>query len=97
MVNRETDLIVFHRNLRIQDNEALSHGSMRQNYKCIYIFDEVYWSGNGKSLRQLYFLKDCLRELDNSLHKLNSKLEIFIGNYKEFYKSLLISLITVSR
>jgi len=89
MANNEADLIVFHRNLRIQDNEALSYGSIRQNYKCIYVFDEAYWSGNGKSLRQLYFLKDCLRELDNSLKKINSKLEIFIGNYKEFHKSLL--------
>ena len=89
MANSESDLIVFHRNLRIQDNEALSYGSIRQNYKCIYVFDEAYWSGNGKSLRQLYFLKDCLRELDNSLKKINSKLEIFIGNYKEFHKSLI--------
>jgi len=88
MANNESDLIVFHRNLRIHDNEALSHGSSRQNYKCIYVFDEAYWNGNGKSLRQIYFLKDCLRELDHSLQNKNSKLEIFIGNYTEFYKSL---------
>ena len=31
MANNEADLIVFHRNLRIQDNEALSYGSIRQN------------------------------------------------------------------
>ena len=87
MANIESDLIVFHRNLRIKDNEALFYGSKRQNYKCIYVFDKAYWSGNGKSIRQRYFLKDCLRELDDSLQNINSKLEIFIGNYKEFYKT----------
>ena len=78
MANSESDLIVFHRNLRFQDNEALYYGSIRQNYKCIYVFDEAYWGGNGKSLRQLYFLGDCIRELDNALKNVNSKLEIFI-------------------
>ena len=67
------------------------HGSIRQKYRCIYIFDPKYWQGNGKSIRQLYFLKDCLIELDQNLKNLNSKLEIFVGDYKEFYKSLVNS------
>jgi len=91
MASNRTDLIIFHRNLRIKDNEALYHGSIRQKYRCIYIFDPKYWQGNGKSIRQLYFLKDCLIELDRNLKNLNSKLEIFIGDYKEFYKSLVNS------
>ena len=91
MASDRTDIIIFHRNLRIRDNEALYHGSIRQKYRCIYIFDPKYWQGNGKSIRQLYFLKDCLIELDQNLKKLNSRLEIFIGDYKEFYKSLVNS------
>ena len=91
MASDRTDIIIFHRNLRIRDNEALYHGSIRQKYRCIYIFDPKYWQGNGKSIRQLYFLKDCLIELDQNLKNLNSKLEIFIGDYKEFYKSLVNS------
>ena len=87
MASDRTDIIIFHRNLRIRDNEALYHGSIRQKYRCIYIFDPKYWQGNGKSIRQLYFLKDCLIELDQNLKNLNSKLEIFVGDYKEFYKS----------
>ena len=88
MDSDQTDLIIFHKNLRIKDNESLYYGSLRQNYRCIYIFDPKYWRGNGKSVRQLYFLKDCLLELDCNLKNLNSKLEIFRGDYIEFYKSL---------
>ena len=91
MISGRTDLIIFHRNLRIRDNEALYYGSVRQKYKCIYIFDLKYWTGNGKSIRQLYFLKDCLIELDRNLKNLNSRLEIFVGDHMEFYKTLVNS------
>ena len=80
MASNRTDLIIFHRNLRIKDNEALYYGSIRQKYRCIYIFDPKYWQGNGKSTRQLYFLKDCLIELDQNLKKLNQDIN-FVANF----------------
>ena len=32
MASDKTDIIIFHRNLRIRDNEALYHGAIRQKY-----------------------------------------------------------------
>ena len=78
MDSDQTDLIIFHKNLRIKDNESLYYGSLRQNYRCIYIFDPKYRRGNGKSVRQLYFLKDCLLDFEN---------QKYIKNFKIFKRS----------
>ncbi len=91
-----TDIIIINRNLRIQDNEALFYGSLRSNYIVIYLYDENYWNANGKSSRQLKFSNDCLKELNQDLREVNSKINIFEGsfddlkiwihsNYKDFF------------
>ena len=91
-----TDIIIINRNLRILDNEALFYGSLRSNYIVIYLYDENYWNANGKSSRQLKFSNDCLKELNQDLKEVNSKINIFEGsfddlkiwihsNYKDFY------------
>ena len=60
------------------------------------IRDRNYWNANGKSSRQLKFSNDCLKELNQDLSEVNSKINIFEGsfddlkiwihsNYKDFF------------
>ena len=63
------DIIILNRNIRLEDNAALYYGSLRQNYLILYVFDETYWTSNGRSPRQTRFLFDCLEELNQRLLK----------------------------
>ena len=74
------DIVLLNRNLRLADNPALYHGSLRRNYCALFVFDEAYWEGNGRSNRQLKFALECLRELDESLCQLNAKVQVFCGS-----------------
>ena len=76
-----TDIIIINRNLRILDNAALYYGSLRSNYIVVYLYDENYWKANGKSSRQLKFSNDCLKELNEDLREVNSKINIFEGDF----------------
>jgi len=78
-----TDIIIINRNLRILDNEALFYGSLRSNYIVIYLYDKNYWNANGKSSRQLKFSNDCLKELNQDLREVNSKINIFEGSFED--------------
>ncbi len=78
-----TDIIILNRNLRLRDNPAMYYGSLRSNYLVIYLYDESYWNGNGKSKRQLKFSNDCLTELNQSLKKLDSEVNIFEGDFDD--------------
>ena len=77
------DIIILHRNLRLEDNSALFHGSFNQNYRVIYVYDKHYWSSDGRSPRQFSFLIDCLKEVQSGLSNLNSYIEVFEGSYSE--------------
>ena len=79
----EVDIIILHKNLRLEDNSALFYGSLNQNYKIIYVYDSHYWSVDGRSPRQFSFLLDCLKEVQSNLKELNSSLEIFEGSYQD--------------
>lgn len=74
------DIILLHRNFRLADNPALYHGSLRGSYSVLFVFDEIYWRGNGRSYRQLKFAVECLAELDESLRKLNTRAQVFSGS-----------------
>ena len=76
------DIIILHRNLRLEDNSALFHGSVNQNYRVIYVYDKNYWKSYGRSSRQLKFAIDCLSELDKNL-----KQRIYISK-KAIYSNL---------
>ena len=78
-----TDLIILSRNLRLRDNPAIYYGSLRSNYLVIYLYDETYWCGNGKSKRQLKFSNDCLAELNEGLKEFESKVNIFEGSFDD--------------
>ena len=77
------DIIILHKNLRLEDNSALFYGSLNQNYKIIYVYDSHYWSVDGRSPRQFSFLLDCLKEVQSNLKELGSSLEIFEGSYQD--------------
>jgi len=74
------DVIVFHRDLRIEDNAALYNASQNQNYFSIFVFDRAYWSQTDRSDNQLKFALDSLKELETKLKKFNVNLYIFEGN-----------------
>ena len=77
------DVIVLQRDLRLLDNPALFYGSKKGNYCVIYVYDKNYWQSYGRSPRQLKFAVDCLKELEQNLKKLNSKILIFEGSFEE--------------
>ena len=77
------DVIVLQRDLRLLDNPALFYGSKKRNYCVIYVYDKNYWQSYGRSPRQLKFAVDCLKELEQNLKKLNSKILIFEGSFEE--------------
>ena len=81
--NQALDIIILNRNIRLEDNAALYYGSLRQNYLVLYVFDEKYWTSNGRSSRQARFLLDCLDELNRRLLNYNSCIYIFEGSYNE--------------
>ena len=81
------DIVLLHRNLRLADNPALYQGSLRGSYCALFVFDETYWRGNGRSDRQLKFALECLRELDESLCQLKAKVQVFCKSYYSSMRS----------
>jgi len=78
------DLLIFHRNLRIEDNPSLYNASLNQDYSSVFIFDKEYWSQSDRSVNQLKFVIDSLNELELELKKFNVNLYIFEGNLRDF-------------
>ena len=78
------DLLIFHRNLRIEDNAALYNASLNQDYSSVFIFDKEYWSQSDRSVNQLKFVIDSLNELELELKKLNVNLYVFEGSLRDF-------------
>ena len=77
------DIVILNRNLRLHDNAALYYGSLNSNYIVIHPYDENYWKANGRSVRQLKFSYDCLQELDDSLKRIGSEINIFEGSFDD--------------
>ena len=78
------DLLIFHRNLRIEDNAALYNASLNQDYSSVFIFDKEYWSQSDRSVNQLKFVIDSLNELELELKKFNVNLYVFEGSLRDF-------------
>ena len=77
------DAVIFHRNLRIEDNAALYNASLNQDYFSLFVFDKEYWSQADRSINQLKFALDSLKELETKLEKFNVNLYVFEGNLKD--------------
>ena len=78
------DLLIFHRNLRIEDNASLHNASLNQDYSSVFIFDKAYWSQSDRSVNQLKFALDSLNELELELKKFNVNLYVFEGSLRDF-------------
>lgn len=91
------NIVLLHRDLRVRDNPALFHGTKAEDALVIFVYDQEYWQGNGKSQFQMKFAMECLSEVSDNLKTKNIPLHIFEGNYeslqnwieKKFPKSII--------
>ena len=61
------NIILLHRDLRVNDNPALFHGTSSDNALVVYVYDKSYWQGNGKSDFQFKFAIISKRILESRL------------------------------
>ena len=74
------NIVWFKRDLRIQDNEALTQASLKGPVLPLYILEPELWQQADMSYRHYIFLIECLNNLDQELQKIGQKLIIKIGN-----------------
>jgi deoxyribodipyrimidine photo-lyase len=70
----DTGLVWFRRDLRVQDNAALSTALQRcKQVHCIFVFDRAILDSLPQADRRVEFIRESLVELDASLHQLAGK------------------------
>ncbi|TBR41562.1 deoxyribodipyrimidine photo-lyase [Marinomonas agarivorans] len=74
------NIVWFKRDLRIEDNAALSEAARLGPVLPLYIFEPELWQQPDMSYRHYVFLTQCLQELDQSLTALGQRLIIKVGN-----------------
>ena len=74
-------LVVFTRDLRIADNPALATAARASKVVCAFIHDDALRSGRPMHPLRTLFLSECIAELDASLRRLGSRLEVREGNW----------------
>lgn len=86
----KNSLFIFHRDLRLVDNNALNKALKEsENVYCCFIFDEKqvkkneYFSSNAFS-----FMIDSLNELNEELKKIGSNLNFFYGKSEEIVENI---------
>ena len=79
----------FKRDLRIEDNSALSEAAKRGPVLPLYILEKDLWKEEDMSARHYQFLAECLNELDISLAELGQPLILKIGNAVEVLNDLI--------
>lgn len=80
-------LFIFRKDLRIDDNNALNKLlEVCDNVYCIFIYDNKQLNSNHVSINSLYYLNECVKELNKQL---NNKLTILNGNVIDCIKKVL--------
>ena len=74
-------LVVFTRDLRVADNPALTRATRASKVVCAFIHDDALRSGPPMHPLRTRFLSECLADLDASLRRLGSRLEVCEGNW----------------
>tara|TARA_B110000438_G_C15781430_1_gene636504 strand:- start:191 stop:1606 length:1416 start_codon:yes stop_codon:yes gene_type:complete len=74
------NIVILHKDFRINDNPALFYASLSRKYLIIYPYDSRYWVTNGYSNNQFNFTLECLKELNEKLGFINAKIHVFEGN-----------------
>jgi len=70
----DTGLVWFRRDLRVQDNAALSAALQRcQQVHCIFVFDRAILDHLPRADRRVEFIRESLVELDSNLRQLAGK------------------------
>ncbi len=74
-------LVVFTRDLRMSDNPALTAAAQTSKVACAFIHDEALRTGRPMHPLRTRFLSECISDLDASLRRLGSRLEVREGNW----------------
>lgn len=74
-------LMVFTRDLRVEDNPALTAAREGSSVVCAFVHDDALRTGLPMNWRRTLFLRESLTELDRSLRRLGSGLEEREGNW----------------
>lgn len=82
------NVVWFKRDLRLDDNLALTLALQNGSVLPLYIIEPELWYQPDMSRRQYQFLSESLIELDESLKQLGQKLVIKVGSAIEVFQSL---------
>lgn len=85
----DINIFWFRRDLRIEDNRALSDLVRLGSYSAIYIHDTSIIAGNDFSSIHLDFINDSLKELYNDFRSQNGHLNIFTGTAVDIFNGLI--------
>ena len=73
----DTGLVWFRRDLRANDNPALSAALQRcARVHCVFVFDSAILDGLPRTDRRVEFIRESLVELDTSLRAISGKPEV---------------------
>lgn len=81
-------LVWFKRDLRVEDNLALTLAAQDGTVIPLYILEPELWQQPDLSYRQYMFLQDSLKSLDEDLQKLGQRLIIRFGDAVEIFEDL---------
>ncbi|MFZ0251450.1 MAG: deoxyribodipyrimidine photo-lyase [Acidimicrobiales bacterium] len=74
-------LVIFTRDLRVTDHPALTAAGRASRVVCAFIHDAALKSGRPMHPLRTRFLSECLADLDVSLRRLGSRLEVREGKW----------------
>ncbi len=85
----ERGLVWFRRDLRIQDQAALSHGlQLARQVFCVFVFDTAILEPLADDDRRIPFIQDCLTSLQKQLAQVGGKLIVLHGDAQELIPQL---------
>jgi deoxyribodipyrimidine photo-lyase len=89
LINNQTTLFWFRRDLRLHDNAGLYH-ALRENKNVLplFIFDTQILDNLPKTDRRVEFIYRAVKHLRNELHTLGSSLLVLHGDPIKLFKSL---------
>ncbi len=90
MSTKSYSIYWFRRDLRLEDNAALSYATMGDlPVKCIFILDTLILEDLPKDDKRVSLLKNQLEKLKEDLQKQNSDLAVYYGNVVAVWQELL--------
>ena len=78
-----SSLLVFTRDLRLDDNPALCAAAADGPMHCLFVKDEAILNSATTSQRRQAFLDQCLEDVSRSLAERGAKLDLVYGDWFE--------------